>query len=139
MHILQLVSLICTISLVRYNNFSSFRIFHFQTMSTLTTKSTKWYDFFFLLIITMSGLLVELGRSVCISKSLIILWVSLPKRGSRLRQYNFAVSYNFNLLYSSRWIPFLIQSSLFLNYFCASLIFWLPILFLFLYHILAIL
>ena len=77
---------------------------------------------FFWLIITRSGLLVGIRRSVYISKSQKILYFSFFRTDSSLSIYHSVVGSNFNLFHNSQWITFPSQSCLVLYSFRASLL-----------------
>ena len=85
-------------------------------------KSTCWQILFFLLFNTRSDLLVEIGRSVCISKSQSSLCISFSRTDSKSCIYHFLTWSNFTLLHSSQWIIFFTQSCLHLYSYCASLL-----------------
>ena len=60
--------------------------------------------FFFFLIITWSGLLVGIKGSLCISKSLRILWISFSWTDSGLCIYHLVPWSNCNCLHNFQWI-----------------------------------
>ena len=60
--------------------------------------------FFFLLIITSSGLLTGISWYVCISKSQRIVCVSFSRIDYGLCKYDLVVWSNFNLLHNSLWL-----------------------------------
>ena len=106
--------------------------FIFTLWSTGRTKSAKWPFLLFLLTITRSSLLTRIVRSVCISKSQIILWVPFTRTDSGLYVYYLLVWTNVNLLYNFKWITFPTLSCRVLYFFGTcwlhSLIMWLNIL-----------
>ena len=75
---------------------------------------------FFLLIHT--GLLAEIRRPVCVSKSQRILCVSFSRTDSGWYIYHLVVWSNSNLLHNSHWIPFPTHSYQVLYAFCASVL-----------------
>ena len=95
-------------------------IFPFSLIFTLwsakTAKLTR--QVIFSLIGSMSGLLVGIRWSVCISNLQRIFMHLLLWDGSGL--CHLVISSNFNFLHNSQWITFPIQSCLVLYFFCAS-------------------
>ena len=84
---------------------------------------------FLLLTITWSGLQTDIWWSVCISKSLRILYASFSTTDSGLYLYYLFVWRNLNFFYNSLWITFPAQSCFVLYFFCAYLSHLLNILF----------
>ena len=97
-------------------------LFSFSLIFTLrfagTAKSTirqvlfsfLFFSFLFLLTITISGLVVGIKLSVCISKSEIILCVSFSETHPDLCMKHFRVWSNLNFLHDSKWTTFPTQS-----------------------------
>ena len=75
-----------------------------------------------LLIIIRSGLLAEIRRSVCMSKSHWSLCVLFSRIGAGLCVYHLFVWSNLNFLHISQWITLPTQSCLVLYSFCANLL-----------------
>ena len=75
----------------------------------------------FLLTITRSGRLAEIRGSVCISKSLRILYVSFSSVDSGFFIYYLFIWSNLNFLNNSLWITFLNQSIVVVHSFSANL------------------
>ena len=65
------------------------------------------------LIITESGFLTGLRRSVCIAESQRVLCVSFIRRGSDFYIHYLEECPNFNLLHHSQWIIFVIHSCIY--------------------------
>ena len=80
--------------------------FSFILWSAGTVKSTILQVLFLLLIIIMSGLLVEIRWSVCMSKSHRSLCVSFSRTDACLYVYHLFVWSNLNFLHISQWITF---------------------------------
>ena len=80
------------------------------------------FFFFFFLIIIRSGLLAEIRRSVCMSKSHKSLYASFSSTGVKLFIYHLFVWSNLNFLHISQWITLSTQLCLVLNSFCANLL-----------------
>ena len=108
-------------------------LFTFFQFYSVVTWDSKDYNFanslFLLLIIIRSGLLAEIKRSVCMSKSHRSLCVSFSRIGAGLCIYHLLVWSNLNFLKISQWITLPTQLCLVLYSFCAnslhSLIMWL--------------
>ena len=78
--------------------------FSFILWSAETAESTILQVLFFLLIIIKSGLLAEIRRSVCMSKSYRSLCVSFSGTGAGLCIYHLFVWSNLDFLNISQWI-----------------------------------
>ena len=104
-----------------------FTFFQFYSVDSRDSKVHNFASSLFLL----SGHLAEIRRSVCISKSLVSLYVSFSRTDVRLCIYHFLWWSNFNFLHNSQGIPLPTQSSVVLYSFCAnlrhSLIMWLMV------------
>ena len=96
--------------------------FSFTLWSAGITKSTTWQVLIFLLTITRSGHLTDIGLSVCNSKSQRTLCVSFSRMDSELCIYHLFMWSNLNFLHNSQWSTFSIQSCLVLFSFCANLL-----------------
>ena len=106
--------------------------FIFTQWSVGTVKSTKRQvllyffksicSFIFLSINFRPVLLTGIGRSICISKSQRILYISFSRADSSFYIHHLVIWYNFNLLHNSKWITFPTQSYLILYIFCVSLL-----------------
>ena len=101
----------------KYLSFFSYS-FSFILWSAGTAKSTILQILFFLLIIIRSGLLAEIGWSVCMSKSHRSLCVSFSRTSAGLFKYHLFVWSNLNFLHISQWITLPTQSCLVLYSFC---------------------
>ena len=106
---------------------SSYLFFFSQSFSSIqwsagAAKSTIFEVLFSLLIITRSGLLTEIRRSVWISKPNRSLCVLFSRTGAGLCIYHMFVWSNLNFLHISHYITLPTQSCLVLNSFCANLL-----------------
>ena len=108
---------------------SLFTFFQFYSVVSRDSKVDNFAEFLFLLIIIRSGLLAEIRRSVCITKTHRSLCVSFSRTGAGLCIYHLLAWQNVNFLYISQLITLPTQSCLALYSFCAnlqhSLIMWL--------------
>ena len=105
----------------RYLSFFS-HTFNFILWSAGTGKSTTLQILIFGGVIIRSGLLAEIRRSVCTSKSHRSLCVSFSRTDAGLCIYHLLVWTNLNFLHISQWITLPIQSCLDLYSFCANLL-----------------
>ena len=94
--------------------------FSFILWSAGTAKSTILQILFFLLIIIRSGLLAEIRRSVCMSKSHRSLCVLFSRTGAGLCIYHLLAWSDLNFLHISQWITLPTQSCLVLYPLCAN-------------------
>ena len=114
-----LITIGITVTFMLHSFFRSLRRFRYFSLSfsfTLwsagTSKSTIRLVLFFLLSISWSGRLVEIGWTVYISKSRRTLCVSFSRTDSGLCTYHLFVGSNLNFLLNFYWITFPIQSCL---------------------------
>ena len=108
----------------RYLSFFSLS-FRFILWSARTARSTILQILFFLFIIIillLSGLLVEISWSVCMLKSHRSLCKSFYRTGAELCIYHLFVWSNWNFLHIFQWITLPTQSYLALYSFCANLL-----------------
>ena len=98
-----------------------FTFFNFTLWLARTAKSTI-QQFFFLLIIIRSCRLAEIRWSVCISKSLRSLCVSISRTHSVLCIYYLFAWSNLNFLHNSQWNTLPTQLCVVLYFFCANLL-----------------
>ena len=103
----------------RYLSFFS-HSFSFILWSAGTAKSTNLQVLFFLLIILMSGLLVEIRWSVCMSHWSLCMSFSRADAGWCI--YYLFVKSNFTFLHVSQWVTWPTQWSVVLNSFFAYLL-----------------
>ena len=96
---------------LRYVSFFS-HYFSFILWSAGTAKSTILQVLFFLQIIITSGLLAEIWRSMCMSKSYRSLYVLFSRTGYGLCIYHLFVWSNLNFLHIFQWITISTQSCL---------------------------
>ena len=102
---------------------SLFRFFQFYSVISRDSKVDNFADFlFFLLIITRSGLLVEIMWSVCILKSHRSLCVSFSRTRAGLCIYHLLAWTNLNFFHISQWITLPSQYCLALYSFCVNLL-----------------
>ena len=103
----------------------SFNLWSGGTENLLLDSFSFLFFFFFsflLLTISRSGLLVDVRRSVCISKSQRVLSVSFFRTDSGWCIYPLFVWSHFNFFRNFQWITFLIQLYLVLDSFCSKLL-----------------
>ena len=107
--------------------FAFFKIYYVVSRDSKVHRSEGLFFFFgfffwFLLIITRSGRLAGIMRSVCISKSLWSLRVLFSSTDSGLSMYHLFVQSNLNFLHNSQWITLHTQLCLVLYSLCANLL-----------------
>ena len=100
-----------------------FIFFQFYSVVSWDNKVDNFANSLFLLLIVIkSGLLAEIRRSMCISKSHRSLYVSFSRTGARLCIYHLFAWSNLNFLQISQWITLPTQWCLVVYSFCANLL-----------------
>ena len=105
-----------------FNSQARSKYLTFFQFYSLVKQNPHFHQFFFVLIITRSGRLVEIRWSVCISKPQRSLCVSFSRTDSRLCVYHLFVWSNLNFWQNSEWITFPTQLCLVLYSLCANLL-----------------